>query len=182
MNQRMRWVPPVIGQYAGFATRGVALVIDIAVVALVGTIIGIASSLIGSMFPMSGWAHELLVITTGGLIILFTVGYYVVSWTLLGQTVGKYVMGVRVVTVDGGPISMRAALIRYFGYFISALAFFLGYLWVLVDDERRAWHDHLARTMVVYAWPVPKANPRRLRAGAGQVAPTASAGSSAAKR
>ena len=182
MNQRMRWVPPVIGQYAGFATRGVALVIDIAVVALVSTIIGIASSLIGSMFPMTGWAHNLLVITTTALIIVFTVGYYVVSWTLVGQTVGKFVMGVRVVTVDGGPISMRAAFLRYFCYFISALAFFLGFLWALVDDERRAWHDHLARTMVVYAWPVRKANPRQASRRHGQMTPTAGAGSTAAKR
>jgi uncharacterized RDD family membrane protein YckC len=28
--------------------------------------------------------------------------------------------------------------------------FFLGYLWILVDDRRQGWHDKLARTLVVY--------------------------------
>ncbi len=35
---------------------------------------------------------------------------------------------------------------------ITALPLFLGYLWVLVDDERQTWHDRLAKTIVVYEW------------------------------
>lgn len=35
---------------------------------------------------------------------------------------------------------------------IAAMPLFLGYLWVLVDDERQTWHDRLAKTIVVYEW------------------------------
>lgn len=169
MNQVVRWKPPVVGQYAGFVTRGVALVIDIAIVAIISTVIGMASSLISSMFPQQSWTHDLLTLTTGVLIVVVGIGYYLVGWTLVGQTVGKFVMGVRVVNVQGEPISMRAAIVRYFGYYLSALAFFFGFLWSLVDDERRAWHDHLARTMVIYAWPEPKPSRRGVRATARQM-------------
>ncbi|VAV97251.1 hypothetical protein MNBD_ACTINO01-2162, partial [hydrothermal vent metagenome] len=24
------------------------------------------------------------------------------------------------------------------------------YFWVIIDDERQAWHDHIAKTWVVY--------------------------------
>jgi uncharacterized RDD family membrane protein YckC len=182
MNQVVRWEPPVIGQYAGFVTRGVALVIDIGVVAIISTVIGMASSLISSMFPQQSWTHDLLTLTTGILIVVVGIGYYLVGWTLVGQTVGKYVMGVRVVNVQGEPISMRAAVVRYFGYYLSALAFFCGFLWALVDDERRAWHDHLARSMVVYAWPEPKVSRRGVRLTASQGTTTSGASVTAEKR
>jgi uncharacterized RDD family membrane protein YckC len=35
---------------------------------------------------------------------------------------------------------------------LSALPLFAGFLWVLIDDERRGWHDRFAGTQVVYAW------------------------------
>jgi uncharacterized RDD family membrane protein YckC len=30
--------------------------------------------------------------------------------------------------------------------------FFLGFFWVLADNQRQGWHDNLARTYVIYAW------------------------------
>lgn len=41
---------------------------------------------------------------------------------------------------------------RVLGYYISFLALFLGFLWVLVDDRRQGWHDKIADTIVVYDW------------------------------
>ena len=42
--------------------------------------------------------------------------------------------------------------IRVIGYGISAAVFMMGFVWILFDGRRRAWHDHLARTYVVYDW------------------------------
>jgi uncharacterized RDD family membrane protein YckC len=30
--------------------------------------------------------------------------------------------------------------------------FFLGFFWILADNQRQGWHDNLARTYVIYAW------------------------------
>lgn len=76
--------------------------------------------------------------------------YYVGLWALTGATVGKWLIGLRIVGADGSPPTIGRSLIRFIGYGLSAIVFFLGYIWVLFDDERRAWHDELAGTWVVY--------------------------------
>ena len=77
-------------------------------------------------------------------------GYYVGLWALTGATIGKWLLGLRVVGADGNPPTIARSLIRFVGYGLSAVVFFLGYIWVLFDEERRAWHDELAGTWVVY--------------------------------
>lgn len=76
--------------------------------------------------------------------------YFVGLWRLSGQTVGKWLLGIRVVSADGGPVSLGRAMLRLVGYLLSALPLYAGFLWVLIDPQRRALHDRLARTFVVY--------------------------------
>ena len=45
---------------------------------------------------------------------------------------------------------MGRSLLRLIGYGLSALALWLGYVWIIIDDERQGWHDHLAGTYVIY--------------------------------
>jgi uncharacterized RDD family membrane protein YckC len=54
-----------------------------------------------------------------------------------------------VVTRDGGPVSLPRSIVRYAMHVVSSAAFFLGLLWVLVDDRRLGWLDHVAGTQVV---------------------------------
>jgi uncharacterized RDD family membrane protein YckC len=61
------------------------------------------------------------------------------------------ILGVRVISVDGGPVSFWQSIRRFVGYLISFILY-LGYLWILVDDRRQGWHDKIANTLVVYAW------------------------------
>jgi uncharacterized RDD family membrane protein YckC len=56
---------------------------------------------------------------------------------------------VAVVRDDGGRLRAGAAIVRWLGYWLSGILF-LGYLWILVDNRRQAWHDKLAHTLVVY--------------------------------
>ena len=56
----------------------------------------------------------------------------------------------RVVSTDGRTPTIGRSILRVLGYAISAIVFWAGYLWVLVDKNRRAWHDHMASTWVVY--------------------------------
>lgn len=75
---------------------------------------------------------------------------FVAGWRWFGMTPGKLLLELRVVDVRGGghPTLMRSIL-RYLGYFISALPLGLGFLWAVFDRRNEAWHDKLARTRVM---------------------------------
>jgi uncharacterized RDD family membrane protein YckC len=69
-----------------------------------------------------------------------------------GQTIGKRVVGVRVVRAEGeGPVGYGAAAVRYVSRYVSAAPCLLGYLWALWDGRRQTWHDKIADTLVVPA-------------------------------
>lgn len=78
-----------------------------------------------------------------------------------GQTLGKQVVGIRVVLDSGepftyGPAALREFVIKYLlfdtvGGFFLAIPTLLNYLWPLWDDQNRALHDMLASTHVVQA-------------------------------
>jgi len=76
--------------------------------------------------------------------------YLVIFWTVSGQTPGKLLFGLRVVPIEGGRLPLRRALLRLFGYLLSALPVYLGFLWI-AGPARSGWHDRLARTEVIYA-------------------------------
>jgi len=79
---------------------------------------------------------------------LLVSGYFVLLHGMAGTTVGKWVFGLRVVGANKAPVSYRQAMVRWFGY--VAFAFFgIGFVWILLSREKRAWHDLLARTWVV---------------------------------
>ena len=92
-------------------------------------------------------------VTFNGLIIIsaliISLVYYVGSWSKSGQTVGKSMLGMRVVSTDGSGISVGKAVLRYVGYIISGLVFSLGFLWINFTDKRQGWHDKLAGTYVI---------------------------------
>jgi uncharacterized RDD family membrane protein YckC len=72
--------------------------------------------------------------------------FFIWFWTHGGQTLGMRAWRLKVVGVDGGPIGWRAAVVRCFGAILSWSALGLGYLWILVDREKLAWHDRMSAT------------------------------------
>jgi len=77
------------------------------------------------------------------------VGFFGVSWTRSGQTLGMATWRLRVEREDGRSLTWRDTLRRLGWALVSLLPAGLGFAWVLVDPERRAWHDRLSRTRVV---------------------------------
>lgn len=75
--------------------------------------------------------------------------YLVVFWRVSGQTPGKWLVGVKVVRLDGRPMTVARALLRFGAYLLSAAPLYLGFLWIL-RPPRLGWHDRIARTEVVY--------------------------------
>lgn len=140
------------GEYAGFVTRLVAFVIDIAIVIAVVAVISATSGLVNQFLNLRSaglWILRAITVATN---LTFTVGYYIILWTLVGMTPGKRIMGLIIVTEDGGRVTIGQAIRRYMGYYLSSI-FLLGYLWVLIDPRRQGFHDKLAGTVVIYDWP-----------------------------
>ncbi len=67
-----------------------------------------------------------------------------------GQTIGKKLLSIKVITNDGVPLTWQRALLREFlGKGIISVIFFIGYLWALVDKRHQAFHDKIAGTFVI---------------------------------
>ena len=69
-----------------------------------------------------------------------------------GRTFGMAIVGVRVVRADGRDLDRRHAMVRVLALPLSFLLFGLGFLLILLRRDRRALHDLIASTAVVYAW------------------------------
>jgi uncharacterized RDD family membrane protein YckC len=154
------------GQYAGFVSRLIATVVDIGIITAANVILAWAAIEalayvgvdvrnchdLGSKTPVAA------VLCHGALVVAALVGtwgpvvYALFFWSTTGQTPGKAVMGVRVVRLDGKPMSVWTAVRRIAGYFLSLAAVGIGFLVILVDDRRRGWHDRIAGTCVIYSW------------------------------
>jgi len=89
------------------------------------------------------------------LIFLLGLGYFAILHSLGGQTLGKKLAKIRVVQMDGSPVSFWRALWRALLFpFIAFLmvGFFIGvlfYIWPLFHKENRSLHDLLAGTKVI---------------------------------
>jgi len=82
--------------------------------------------------------------------LLFYFLYYWLFWTQRdGQTPGKMLMRIKIIRTDGQPLTAGDCVLRYLGYYVSTLAFGLGFLWATFDKDNQAWHDKIARTFVV---------------------------------
>ena len=83
--------------------------------------------------------------------------FFVWFWTHGGQTLGMRTWRLRVSQPGGEPITLTQAVKRFAFALLSWLPAGLGFLWSLLDRERRAWHDIASGTVLVHE---PKA-PRR---------------------
>ena len=135
--------------YAGIATRGVALAVDAALVAMIfltGTaIIGLVVSLVWDPRPASVVGT---VIAVAGFLV--EVAYFTGFWSTAGQTPGMRLLHLCVVDGDGSALGLGRSLVRLLGLIVAILLLFTGFLPVLVDDRRRALQDFLADTVVIY--------------------------------
>ena len=127
------------GRRASFGRRFVAYLLDSILLAI---LYGILYAAIGR-----GVAY--------GLTLLLGLAYFAYfEGSASGQTPGKRALGIRVYDFGagaggGGGIGFGRGIIRYIGRLISGIPCFLGYLWMLWDNEKQTWHDKLASTVVV---------------------------------
>lgn len=109
-------------------------------------VIGFLSMLFASANPNDPVPFSRLAAITG---IILSLLYFVASWMRSGQTIGKMVLGLKVVDGDGGKLGLGRALLRYAGYIVSSLIASLGFLWIAYDGKHQGWHDRMAGSYVV---------------------------------
>jgi len=91
--------------------------------------------------------------------------YFAYSWAASGRTAGMALFGVRVVADDGAEASGRRAVVRTLALPLSFLFLGLGFAGILLGDRRRALHDVIAGTAVIYSWDARAARLRFLSRG-----------------
>jgi uncharacterized RDD family membrane protein YckC len=142
-------------QRGGFLRRLVAFGVDVLVILTLGAImsglsyigykVGLAAY--GRSISEKNWAGLKMLLTLGWLVLLN--GYFVLFHGLAGKTVGKSLLGLRVVGVDQAAITYKRAGFRWLATIFSFVPLGLGHLWIIWSAEKRGWHDHLARTWVI---------------------------------
>jgi uncharacterized RDD family membrane protein YckC len=160
-------VPSLAGEDAGFVSRLVAFLIDWALLALAIVVTSVLWSALVSAGPIEwllglissvsrraalGISATIRVFIPATLSFGIVVGYFLFFFVFSGQTIGKRLIGLKVVPVKGGTVSLSRAIVRLAGYLLSTLPLYSGFLAVLFSERRRAWHDRLSGTRVIYAW------------------------------
>ncbi|KAA0236287.1 MAG: hypothetical protein JJLCMIEE_00040 [Acidimicrobiales bacterium] len=140
------------GYYAGAVSRYAAWWVDgIASVLLFYAIVWFGILVLGLFdrdYEMPDAKTGVWAIVFSGWVLVYLWG----CWTMWGKTVGKALLGLRVVRDDGGPLGPGRSAMRVIGYLVSAAVFMLGFIWIMFSKERRGWHDHIAKSAVVYDW------------------------------
>jgi uncharacterized RDD family membrane protein YckC len=147
--------------YIGLVTRVISWVMDVLIINFVAIITGLGVELIASIFPITKNLKPLFLAIAGGVYLLWTAGYFVVFWSMSGQTPGSRVMKVRLVTPDGGKVKPVRALVRWVGMNVAMLPLPWGY--VPIPFGRLGFPDWLAHTRVIEAPELSFAAARRER-------------------
>ena len=142
--------------YGGLVTRIVAFALDAAIIDAVAVVVGVVCALALSLFNLPNDVQKLAVAAGGVAAVVWSVSYFTFFWSTTGQTPGNRVMSIEVRGVKGERLSVRRAFVRVLLLPLSVIPFGAGLWLILVDRRRRALHDQIARTVVVYVAKVPR--------------------------
>jgi uncharacterized RDD family membrane protein YckC len=142
--------PPVtdrVVQYAGFWMRFWAYLVDLIVIGSVNRIL---------IYPLLQWLD--LPMSDSGIFSLEAIltaivfyAYFVLMTKWSGQTLGKMVLGIRVVGKEDDGLPWTTVLFRELvGRFISKTIFFIGYIIVGFTNTKIGLHDIFADTYVIH--------------------------------
>jgi len=137
---------------AGIPLRFVAVLLDAVIVLFpLSIVIGLTS---GGGYAERGSGYANAGVNVGGnvfwLLLAVAVGYYVVCEAATGATLGKRMVGIRVIGEDGEHITFGAAVIRNVLRLIDALFFYLvGFVFALISTRGQRLGDRAAHTIVI---------------------------------
>jgi uncharacterized RDD family membrane protein YckC len=128
-------------QYASFGKRFLAALLDGIILSIINILVGFV---LGLILGRNG-------ANIGGLVgILIAWLYYALQESSPKQaTLGKQALGIVVTDLEGKPIDLVKATIRYFSKYISAIILFIGYIMAAFTEKKQALHDIIAGTLVL---------------------------------
>mgnify|MGYP001559859877 CR=1 FL=1 len=148
-----------VDSYGGFWRRAMAFSIDKIILFFTSLFILIIGALALSIGFLSHYRDMLperfeeITITFTLIYLLMTVFismfYFTYFHGAAGQTPGKMIFGLKVVQSTGEQMTFGLAFLRWVGYIISAVVFYLGFIWIAFDAKKRGWHDKIAVTVVI---------------------------------
>jgi uncharacterized RDD family membrane protein YckC len=142
----------IVGWPAGPVTRLAGFLVDVGVVSVaVSLFVFVASYLIGLFLGHTVHPQSDSRFWSGAVLALVGVLYSWACVTMTGRTFGRALVGLRVLQGDGTAAKGSSALVRVVVFPLS-LVLFLGLIPIFTGRDRRAFHDHVAKTMVVYDW------------------------------
>ena len=136
---------------AGFWRRLVAAFLDWLLVGIIAAAIG---QLFGVKVPSPASAHNggNFQAAPGPFVLVALVYFTYFHATSAGQSIGNKILGIRVLDANTGrPLPYVRAFVRALVSELSAIALFIGYLWMVWDPRKRTWHDIVADSLVVKA-------------------------------
>ena len=130
---------------AGFWIRTAALLLDVILFMLVQASFSRLARVLWGPAPDGGAADGGVALFT----LFFTLVYTTTLHTVAGQTIGKSLVGVRVVSAaDGAGVTVGPALLRHLAYGLSLLPLGFGFWMAGLRRDKRALHDLMAGTRV----------------------------------
>ena len=132
----------VVPNLADFGTRFAAYLIDVIIIDFV------------SLFMAFLLFFEDEEAALGAMVIISTIIgmlYFIYFFGTTGKTPGKQVLKIKVVTVDGSPLTYGVGFMRWIGYLVAGLTLGIGFLWILIDKNKQGFEDKIAKTYVVKA-------------------------------
>ncbi len=136
------------GQLAGLGGRLLAYIIDALIIFAAAIVVVIIAAILNAIHLGAVGVLLFIALYIGAIV------YQPYCWVArAGQTIGHQAMHMRVVKLDGGPITIGTAIVRFIGFIVDSIIFGLpiGLLWCLWDAKKQCWHDKIANTVVVQA-------------------------------
>jgi uncharacterized RDD family membrane protein YckC len=154
-EERIEHLPvgnPATLLHASFASRLESLLLDVYVLSIVAIILVSAFWLVTGNPPavsvgIGAPTVEQLIYWI--VYVILIVAYSVLLTASDGQTLGKQAMRIAVVERDGSAPSLGTIVIRTLGSFVSFVCFGAGFIAILRNPEKQAWHDHWSDTFVI---------------------------------
>ncbi|TCP31523.1 putative RDD family membrane protein YckC [Scopulibacillus darangshiensis] len=137
-------------RYGGFWIRLLAYVIDAIILGIISGVV--AAVTVGSATNPADPTQFDMGAYFGRLIINFIVAvlyFGILPATKLQATLGKLLLGLKIIDHNGGRIGFGRAVGRYFGYILSTIIIFIGFIMIGVTDRKTGLHDKIAGTFVV---------------------------------
>jgi uncharacterized RDD family membrane protein YckC len=140
--------PQVTTELAGFWRRLGAYVLD---AIILGVIAAIIQAIIGAITRSSDPTGA--TVTSGLIGLVLYLIYFGYLWSRNGQTLGYMALGIRVVRVDGGPVSLGVAVLRallvYLSFLLCLIPAIISAIMIGTGQQKQAIHDLMVHTLVV---------------------------------